>query len=418
MQPPDPQGTPGAEMLSLRMLHIIDSLSPEAGGPPECVRLLAKSYHALGAEIEVLCLDAPEAPFLRDIPCRVHALAQSYLGRFAFSFRLWTWLRNNASRYDGIVMHGIWSFPGIALCFAARRAGTPYGIFTHGALDPWFNRQYPLKYAKKWLYWPMQYAVLHHAAAVFFTGETERELARAGFWPNSWPEAVIPFGIYDPDEGADPGSQIEAFYGRLPQLRERRYLLFLGRLHEKKGCDLLVDAFARCAATAPDVDLVMAGPDQMGMQAALSARAAELGIADRVHWTGMLGGDLKWGALRDCDAFVLPSHQENFGITVVEALAAGRPVLISNQVNIWPEIEARQVGLVGEDTASGTETLLGRWFNLPAAEREAMAARARGCFLERFDVSRAAVAINRVFFSSRGNGSGASGRRSGRRANS
>jgi glycosyltransferase involved in cell wall biosynthesis len=380
---------------------MIDSLSPEAGGPPECVRLLAKGYKALGAEIEVLCLDDPQAPFLRDIPCRVHALGQSHLGRFAFSFRLWNWLRSNANRYDGIVMNGIWSFPGIALHFAARRAGTPYGIFTHGALDPWFNRKYPLKRAKKFLYWPMQYAVLHHAAAVFFTCGTERDLARASFRPNSWNEVVIPFGICDPDEGVDPRSQIETFYRRFPQLRGRRYLLFLGRIHEKKGCDLLVDAFAKVAATAPDVDLVMAGPDQMGMQSRLAARAAGFGIADRVHWTGMIGGDLKWGALRGCDAFVLPSHQENFGISVVEALAVGRPVLISNQVNIWPEIEARQVGLVGDDTASGTEKLVSDWLNRPAAAREEMAARARHCYLEYFNVNHAAVAINTVFLLSR-----------------
>lgn len=264
----------------------------------------------------------------------------------------------------------------------------------------------------------MQYAVLRGAAAVFFTGGTERDLARASFWPNSWNDVVIPFGIYDPDEGVDPEGQIEAFTRRFPQLRKRRYLLFLGRIHEKKGCDLLVDAFAKCAAIAPDVDLVVAGPDQMGLQSELTGRAVECGIADRVHWTGMIHGDVKWGALRGCEAFVLPSHQENFGISVVEALAAGRPVLISNQVNIWPEVEARQVGLVGDDTARGTESLLARWLNLLPGEREAMAAGARRCFQECFDVSRAALAINRVFFSTRASGSGASGSRSGRRSES
>lgn len=416
MQYPDPQGAPGAEITSLRILHMIASLSPEAGGPPECVRLLAKGYKAIGAEMEVLCLDDPQAPFLRDIPCPVHALGQSYLGRFAFSPRLWRWLRSNASRYDGIVMNGIWTFPGLALYFAARRAGTPYGIFTHGALDPWFNRKYPLKHVKKMVYWPLQYAVLHHAAAVFFTAGTERDLARASFWPSDWNEVVIPFGICDPDEGVDTSRQIEVFYDRFPQLRGRRHLQFLGRIHEKKGCDLLVDAFAKVAASAPDVDLVMAGPDQMGMQSTLVRRAAQLGIADRVHWTGMISGDLKWGALRACDAFVLPSHQENFGISVVEALAAGRPALISNQVNIWPEIEAEQVGLVDDDTAAGTENLLGRWLNMPPAEREAMAARARRCFLERFNVNRVAVAINSVFLSSLTKSSATAARSSANRA--
>lgn len=397
----DAQSAREAAIASLRILHIIDSLSPERGGPPECVRLLARGYKAIGAETEILCLDDPQAPYLRDIPCRVHALGQSHLGRFAFSPRLWKWLRGNAHRYDGMVMNGVWSFPGIALHVAARRAGTPYGIFAHGALDPWFNRTYPLKHAKKLLYWPMQYAVLHHARAVFFTGATERDLARASFWPNAWNEVVIPFGIHDPDKGVDATRQVESFYNALPQLRNRRYFLFLGRIHEKKGCDLLVDAFAGVAASAPDMDLVMAGPDQMGMQATLAQRAADCGVADRIHWTGMIHGDVKWGALRSCDAFALPSHQENFGISVVEALAVGRPVLISNQVNIWPEIEAQQVGLVGEDSASGTDRLLRRWLSLRPAEREAMAARARQSFLDHFKIDRAAMAINAVFYAAR-----------------
>lgn len=416
MQFADSEGVPGAAPARRRILHIIDSLSPEAGGPPECVRLLAKAHMTAGVEAEVLCLDDPDAPFLRDMPCRVHALGQSSLGRFAFSLPLWRWLRSNAGRYHGIVMNGIWNFPGIALHFAARRAGTPYGIFAHGALDPWFNRRYPLKHFKKRMYWPLQYGVLHHAAAVFFTSAIERDLARTSFWPNSWNEVVIPFGIHDPDEGVDPASQIEAFLSSFPQLRQHRYLLFLGRMHEKKGCDLLIDAFAVVAAAVPDVDLVMAGPDQMGMQAALSRRAAQLGVAHRMHWTGMISGNLKWGALRSCDAFVLPSHQENFGISVVEALAAGRPVLISNQVNIWPEIEAGRAGLVEDDTAAGTESLLRRWLDMARMEREAMAARARHCFLERFNVKGAALAINAVFLSGLANAAAAAVLPSGHKA--
>ena len=153
------------------------------------------------------------------------------------------------------------------------------------------------------------------------------------------------------------------------------------------------------AATAPDVDLVMAGPDQMGLQSELTDRAAQLGVAQRVHWTGLISGDLKWGALRACDALALPSHQENFGISVVEALAVRRPVLISNQVNIWPDVQADQAGLVEDDTAAGTEKLLRRWMEMPLEQREAMGERAKLCFQRRFDVNRAALAINKLFMS-------------------
>jgi glycosyltransferase involved in cell wall biosynthesis len=393
-------------------LHVINSLSPAIGGPPEALRQLVKSYAEIGAKIEVVCLDNPNESFLEGIPCQGHALGQSILGKYGFSPRLWRWLHENAGRFDGIVMQGIWTFPGVAIRFAARNAGKPYGVFVHGALDPWFNRKYPGKRVKKMIYWPVQYAVLRDACAVFFTAESERDLAKTSFRPNHWNSVVIPYGITDPEVGnADSSSQIESFYHRFPELRGRRFLLFLARIHAKKGCDLLLHAFAKIASSIPDVDLMIAGPDQDGMQAKLKRVADESGIGDRVYWPGMIDGDLKWGALRACDAFVLSSHSENFGIAVVESLAVGRPVLISNMVNIWPEIDSDGAGLVEEDTLEGTERLLRRWFDLQPAEREAMAARARPCFKRRFTMIRAASVIQHIFVSvasATGKGDGAS----------
>lgn len=382
----------------MHILHMIDSFSPATGGPPEAVRQLIRATRDAGLGVEAVCLDNPRAEFLKGIACPVHALDQSFLGRFAFSPRLWRWLRANAGRFDGIVMNGVWTFPGLALYFVARRKRMPYGIFAHGALDPWFNRRYPLKRIKKLLYWPLQYAVLRHAQAVFFTAEAERDLAKTSFWPSTWNSVVVPYGITEPEESSSgPAGQIEEFYGELPELRGRRYLLFLARMHEKKGCDLLLEAFARVADVAPDVDLVIAGPDQMGMQAKLKDMTRQLGIAGRVHWPGLIGGNVKWGALRACDALILPSHQENLGISVIEALAVGRPVLISNQVNVWREIESDGAGMAEDDTLDGTVRLLRRWLDLLPAERCAMAARAEPCFAARFSMKRTAAAIDDVF---------------------
>jgi glycosyltransferase involved in cell wall biosynthesis len=382
----------------MRILHVIDSFSPAWGGPPEAVRQLLKASRAENLSVEAVCLDSPRAEFLRGIECPVHALGQEWLGRYAFSPRLWQWLLANAERFDGMIVHGAWTFPGSALRSAARRARKPYGIFVHGALDPWFKRTYPLKHLKKRLYWPVQHAVLRDAAAVFFATGIECELARTSFLPNEWKSVVAPLGIAEQDDAeSDALEQIEAFHRAFPALRGRRYLLFLGRIHEKKGCDLLIEAFARVAAMSPEVDLVMAGPDQMGMRARLESRARQLGVERRVHWTGLIGGEQKRGALRACDAFVLPSHQENFGVSVAEALRAGRPVLLSRQVNLWPEIENDGVGLAEADTLEGTVRLLQRWFSLPAAEQAAMASRAQPCFAARLSMKKTVAAIAAAF---------------------
>ena len=177
-------------------------------------------------------------------------------------------------------------------------------------------------------------------------------------------------------------------------------LLFLGRVHEKKGCDLLFRGFAAAlraleadCATEDEFHLLMAGPDDGVYADDLKALASELGIADRTTWTGMLGGGMKWSAFYSADAFVLPSHQENFGIAVAEALACGTPVLISNRVNIWREIQKHQAGLVESDDLEGTTALLKSWIQMPREEMQQMRARAVACFRECFDMDRVAEAF-------------------------
>lgn len=124
----------------------------------------------------------------------------------------------------------------------------------------------------------------------------------------------------------------------------------------------------------------MAGPDQTGWPAALRDQAAKLGIADRISWPGMLQDDDKWGTFYASEVFCLPSHQENFGIIVAEALACGMPVLISNKVNIWWEIAANGAGFVADDTKKGTVANLERWLALSPPEFLMMKDQAITCF--------------------------------------
>lgn len=345
----------------------------------------------MGESPEVASLDTNDKLFLKEVRCPVHALGPAQLGSFTYSPRMKQWLAENAGRFDFLIMHGIWSWPNLAVRSAARAARRPYGVFVHGALDPWFNRKYPLKKLKKNLYWPLQYPVLRDARAVFFTAPIERDLAVTSFRPSRWNGVVVPYGAGEPE--GDPAAHIAEFRDKLPALRDRRFLLFLGRLHEKKGCDLLVQAFCRVASEFPDLDLVMAGPDQGGIEAALTPVIRRAGLESRIHWTGPLRGALKFGALGSADAFILPSHQENFGIAVAESLAAGRPVLISNQVNIWRDILDERVGLVDDDTLEGTERLIRHWMTLPAEQREEMASRAGECFRRRFSIKATVLAI-------------------------
>jgi glycosyltransferase involved in cell wall biosynthesis len=274
----------------------------------------------------------------------------------------------------------------------------PYAVFPHGMLDPYFKRRFPAKHAKKWLYWLLaEYWVLRGAKRALFTTEVERDLAAQSFWLHRWAPMVTALGTEPPP--ADTDKLLAAFYERCPDLVGKRFLLFLGRIDPKKGCDLLINAFSQAAQLDPnsDLQLVMAGPSQPNYKNDLVTQGLLIGDISGVHWPGILLGDAKWGALAACEAFVLTSHQENFGIAVVEALASGKPVLISDQINIAPDIAADGCGLVEPDTLEGATRLLERWQALTPPEREAMSQRARATFATRYDMRRNTAAILNVF---------------------
>nr|WP_244423005.1 glycosyltransferase [Bradyrhizobium sp. ORS 278] len=380
------------------MLEIIGSVDPRHGGAIEGLVRQTVVRERRGWHTEIASLDPPDAPWVRDCPVRTFGFGCSTavgrglpLRRFGYTPKLVPWLQAHRGDYDIVVVNGLWNYA----TFAARRSlpsSTPYVVFPHGMLDPWFGRNNPVKHAAKQVLWLVSEGpLLRNAGAVLFTAEDEMTSAQNAFWPYSLHGRVVGFGTADVVGSA--AEQIAAFRARLPSLAHRPFLLFLGRLHLKKGCDVLVEAFCRLAGDHPQLDLVMAGPDPGGLRRRLEATAAAAGFAGRIHWPDMLVGDTKWGALRSCTALVLPSHQENFGVVVTEALAAGRPVLISDRVNIWREIKTFDAGFVGRDDVDGTEAVIRRFISLSEDAVAALGEAARRCFLARFEISLAANQI-------------------------
>lgn len=382
--------------MSLRILHVISSVNPSGGGPIEGLKRIASVDVECGRSVEVVCLDAPSDDWVKGFPVPCHALGPGTIGNYRYSAKLVPWLRANRHRYDAVFVNGIWQYHTFAAWRALSGTETPYFVFTHGMLDPWFKRRYPLKHLKKWVFWPWsEYRVLRDAAAVLFTCENERLLAKESFWLYRCKESVISYGTSRPPSGAD--EQRALFSEKFSALHGKRQLLFLGRVHEKKGPDLLFRAFAslrdRCPEKLSNVHIVMAGPNDHEYGREMQELVAELRLSDSVTWTGMLTGDMKWGAFRSAEAFILPSHQENFGIAVAEAMACGIPVLISDQVNIWREIAEAGAGFVEPDTLDGTERLIQRWLDTqPSAWRD-MGLKAEQCFNDRFTVERTAESV-------------------------
>ncbi len=348
----------------------------------EALRHYGRQIQSMGHELQVLTLDDPGAPFVSEYPLPVRAIGPSR-GKYAFNPRLTGWLREHAREFNAVLVHGLWQYHGFGAWRALHDSSVPYFVFVHGMLDPWFKKTFPLKHFKKLLYWRWAaYRLLRDARAVLFTSEEECRQARMSFGRYHVREAVVDYGTCSPP--GEARQLASAFLSEHPSLQGKRLILFLGRLHPKKGCDLLVEAFSRVVAQDDSLHVVIAGPDEIGWERHLRSCALRGGIGERVHFPGMLRADRKWGAFYASEVFVLPSHQENFGIAVAEALGCGLPVLISDKVNIWREIEADGAGFVAPDTLQGTELNLHRWLQLPEPGRLLMRERARGLFERRF----------------------------------
>lgn len=380
----------------MNLLHVIGTMDPRWGGPVEGVRQSSVALARMGHRDEIVTLDRPDRPWLTEYPmaCPVHPLGQGpSLGKYAYTPRLVPWLREHANRFDVVIVHGVWQYQSLGVWRALKGSKIPYIFYPHGGLESWSLGLYPLKTLKKRVYWRLfEHRVLRDSRSVFFTTEDEREVSAKAFRPYQARETLIDYGIIEPPDD-DQGKQIQAFFDRYPALRDKRYIAYLGRLHPHKGCDLLIQAFAAVAAEDPELNLVMIGPDQLGWRVELQRLAEQLGVANRVTFTGMLTGALKWGAIRSAEAFSLPSHFENFGISVVEAMACGKPVLLSNKVSIWRGIVADGAGVVGTDDAQGITSILKRWVALSPEERRRMGERASSCFVERFHIDRATTSL-------------------------
>ena len=375
----------------MKILHFIASIDSATGGPVEGLRQRCAIYQVGGHEVEVASLDSPEFVQTCDFPAKLIGLGPGR-GTYGYSPRAVPWLKTNVTRFDVVYVNGVWNYNTLAAHRALAGTGMPWGIFTHGMLDPYFKKQYPVKHLKKALYWHSRLSkVFRDASEVLFTCEEEKILARQSFSRYKVNEVVVPYGTFGPN--CDTAMASEEFLTRWPGLRGKRLAISLGRIHPKKGTDLLIQAFADTLAKDVAWQLVLVGPDQIGWQKELVALAERLDIAHRITWTGSLAGTLKWGAFSASEVFVLPSHQENFGIVVAEAMACSLPVIISDKVNIWREIDSYEAGFVANDTIEGTRASMRRWSELATNDIAALRIRSRKCFNEMFDFN---VTSNKV----------------------
>ena len=380
----------------MKILRVISSMNPTSGGPCQGIRNAIPTLRLLGVECEVVCLDSPNADFLGEDSFTIHAVGVARSG-WGYQKNLYPWLLEHLGNYDVVIIHGLWLYHSHATIKAVKKirknnnVAPKVFVMPHGMLDPYFQlaKERRVKAIRNTLYWRfIENWVVNKADGVLFTCEEELFLARTTF-PNYHPkrEINVGYGIQTPPD-FDPAMK-EAFQLQVPDWNQEPFLLFLSRIHNKKGVDLLIDAYlALEKEIGPLPQLIIAGPgleEDYGKAMLASANASK-----NILFPGMLRDKTKWGAFYLSEAFVLPSHQENFGIAVAEALACEKAVLISTKVNIWREIDKGRGGIIAQDDADGTLSLLKSWFKLSSNEKLEMSKAAKKVFEEHFTITEAA----------------------------
>jgi len=353
----------------MRILNVTQSYAPffEFGGPPEKVRALSEGLAQLGHDVTVLTADwglerrlaeLPGEPPAENSPFgkkrEVHGVKAIYLPNW-FRYHAASWnpalpryLRARLQNFAIVHIFGLYDLLGPRTAAAAQSLKIPYvvepiGMFVPIVRNLFLKRAYHRFFGK---------LLLQNAAAIIATAEQEKSELIAGGIPAD--KIVLRRnGVSVPASLPARG----AFRASLNLPADARLILFLGRLSQKKSPDLLLQAFAQVAPPSPAAHLAFVGPDESGMRSRLQQMAQQLGVATRVHFSGPLTGDSKWSAYRDADIFVLPSQNENFGNTAAESVAAGTPVIVTEQCGIAPLLAGIAGIAVPHSAASIADTI-------------------------------------------------------------
>jgi len=384
----------------MKILHVIATLAPRDGGPSKACFEMARAVARRGHEVTIFAtnmnglddvLDVPvDEPIERDgVTIRYFPIQYpKFLGNSAPMAQA---LEETIPQMDAVHLHSLYMLHCKFTARACRRAGVPYLMRPHGTLDPYLYKRH--RFRKMLLEIWFQNRVTRGAAKMHFTTEEEGILAAPYVF--GVPGVVVPHGL-DTDEYDNLPSR-GRFRARHPEIGDRPIVLFFGRLNFKKGLDVLTRAFADVVRARPDAHLVIAGPDR-GMQEKTQNWINEFGYGDRATFTGMVTGDDKLELLADSDLFVLPSYTENFGIAVVEAMACGLPVAISDKVNLWHEVANADAGWV---TPAEAEPFAGAILEALSDPNGARAKGARGRALvgERFQWPQIGRALEEAYAS-------------------
>ncbi len=387
----------------MKILHLIGSLSPRLGGPSKACLEMAMAIAERGHDVEIFTTNFDgirdlEVPLIK--PIKTKGISISYFPvslfrNWVFSLELAKALKNRLKEFDLLHIHSLYLFHNFIGGYFARKYSIPHIIRPHGTLDPYLHKRH--RFRKAIVEALFENRNLSNASAIHFTSREEQQLAAPHIFGTK--SFIVPNGLNPADYSCMPtAGTLKRFF---PQTENKKNILFFGRLNFKKGLDLIIPAFIKLAKESPSYHLILAGPDDegfgnMAVKQLKKNNLQTVGNHSRLTLTGMVEGEKKLALLNESDIFVLPSYTENFGISVIEAMSCGLPVIISDKVNIWREIVKDGAGIAGPCDSNWLSDAIFYLLNNPKLRHE-MSQKGKVSVQSRFEWKKIAETLEKEY---------------------
>ena len=362
-----------------KILRIISSLDPKFGGPVKGIIETSKQMMDYGFDVEILTLDKKKFNYSK---IKIHNISSFFFDKYKFSLELIRWLKKNRDKYDLFILHGLWQFQTLAARVFLKNN---YVVFAHGQLDPFFKLNF-IKRIKKQLYWNIiEKKNLLNSRSLLVTSLGEMNSLN-NTYVNTYniKKKIIKYGIYK--KKINKKKILKKFYIKFPELKKKDFYLFLGRYHEKKGCEIIINSIKIMKKNFRS-KILLAGPIiKTNYEQDLLKLIKKNGLEKIILFSNALYGDEKWGAIKASKAMLLPSHGENFGISLVESLSLKKPVITTDKVNISNIIKKFNAGLIAKNNFVNFSEKLKKFENFNKKTRSLLSQNALNCFNKNFDL--------------------------------
>ena len=366
--------------MKKKILRIINSLNPKYGGP--AVAIIDSSVELInnGHKVDILTNDPENSNFHKIKKIKVINLG-SGIGNYSFNYKLFLWLLKNKNKYDNFIIHGIWEFHTLIARILLKKK---YFVFIHGQLDPFFEKQF-FKKIKKKIYWFLfEKKNLIFSKSLLLTSKIEKKLIKNTYVnTDGIKKKVVDYGILEPKLNLKKSERL--FYTKFKKLKNVNYFIYLGRFHKKKGCEIILGVLAKLKKNKIKIKVLIAGPNNE-YKKKLIEDAYKLRIDDMIVWSDTLIHDLKWIALKKSEAMILPSHGENFGVSLVETMSLSKPVITTTKVNIYDKIISTKAGIITSNNLNSFYKGVIKFLRFSKKQKKRLSKNSYLCFSKYFNL--------------------------------